>query len=203
MAVTDGMLVLTAQLAQLKAVDDIFGTRKLDDYSNYVAQYQRPNEAILAPPAGWVTEQQRANPTKLAKQTQYFDEMIAFVFGHELAHHYLNHLPCTSVLPLDASELGILLSDAVPAFNQPNEAAADVAGVRNLLEAGKRRTNGTLTEAGALAQLRFFQALDSARPSDVFSFERTHPPPSLRAPIVQTAAQTFRGTAGISWPWGS
>jgi hypothetical protein len=197
------MLVLTSQLAQLKAIDDVFGTRRLDDYSNYVAQHQRANEAILAPPAGWITDQQRAHPSKLVKQLQYFDEMIAFVFGHELAHHYLNHLPCTSVLPLDASELGILLTDAVPGFNQPAEAAADVAGVRNLLEAGKRRNSAQLTESGALAQLRFFQALDSARPVEVFSFERSHPPPSLRAPIVQTAAQTFRSTAGISWPWGT
>jgi hypothetical protein len=202
-AITDGMLVLCANLAELKAVDEVFGTQRFAEYANYVATHQRSGEAIVPPPASWLTTEQRNNAQKLARHRHLFDETLAFVFAHELAHHYLNHLPCTSVLPLNASELGIMLTDSVPAFNQPNEAAADTAGIRNVLLAGRRRAKAQLTEAGGLAQLEFFGRLDSARPIDVFSFERTHPPPSVRKPIVQSAAQAFRLTSGITWPFGT
>ncbi len=200
-AITDGMLILTAYLAQLQASDEVLATRYFDQYVNYVAKNQQPNAPVLAPPAQWLPAASRNNPTKVARQQQLNDEMLAFVMGHELGHHYLSHLPCTSILPLDAAEVGILLTDVVPAFNQPNELAADVAGTRNLLEAGRRRTTYHLTEGGALLTMRFFRALDQARPSDMFNFERTHPPPSIREPIVQTAAQAFRAGSGITWPW--
>lgn len=200
-AVTDGMLVLTAYLAQLQASDEVLATRHFDEYVTYVARNQQPNTPILAPPAQWLPPESRNHPTKVARQQQLNDEMLAFIMAHELAHHYLNHLPCTSVLPLDAAEIGLLLSDVIPAFNQPNEMASDVAGIRNVLEAGRRRSNYRLTEGGALLTMRFFRGLDSANPADLFNFERTHPPPSVREPVVQTTAQAFRASSGISWPW--
>jgi len=200
-AITDGMLILTAYLAQLQASDEVLATRHFDEYVNYVAKNQQPNAPVLAPPAQWLPATTRNHPTKVARQQQLNDEMLAFVMGHELGHHYLNHLPCTSILPLDASELGILLTDAIPAFNQPNEMAADVAGIRNVLEAGRRRSTYHLTEAGALLTMRFFRGLDQGSPSDVFNFERSHPPPSIREPVIQTAAQAFRAGSGITWPW--
>jgi hypothetical protein len=200
-AITDGMLILTAYLAQLQASDEVLATRHFDEYVNYVAKNQRANAPVLAPPAEWLPAASRNHPTKVARQQQLNDEMLAFVMAHELGHHYLNHLPCTSILPLDAAELGILLTDAVPAFNQPNEMAADVAGTRNVLEAGRRRAGYHLAEGGALLTMRFFRALDQASPGDMFNFERTHPPPSIREPIVQTAAQASRAGGGISWPW--
>lgn len=200
-AITDGMLILTAYLAQLAAADEVLATRQFDAYVQYVAKNQRPNAPVLPPPAEWLPAEARNHPTKVARQHQIDDEIIAFVMGHELGHHYLNHLPCTSVLPLDAAEIGIMLTDVVPAFNQPNELAADVAGIRNVLEAGRRRADYHLTEGGALLTMRFFRALDQASPEDFFSFERTHPPPSIREPVIQTAAQAFRTGSGISWPW--
>jgi len=200
-AVTDGMLVLTGNVAQLRATDDVFGTHLLANYTAYVAQNAQAGQPILLPATYLPSAEQAHSTAKVSRELHLFDEMIGFIFAHEMAHHYLNHLPCTSVLPLDASELGVMLTDAVPGFNQPNETAADMAGVRNVLLAGKRRTSDPLTESGAIAQLTFFEALDSARPIDVFSFERTHPPPSLRVPVVQTAAQAFRATGGITLPW--
>lgn len=200
-AITDGLLVLTAYLAQLKATDEVSGSRHLDEYVVKVARQQRANTPPLAPEPSWVSVEPRLQATKSTRQTQLNDEVFAFVIAHELGHHYLNHLPCTSVLPLDASEIGILLTGVVPAFNQPAEMAADVAGTRNVLQAGRRRTSMQLSENGALLTMKFFAALDQASPGDVFNFERTHPPPSLREPIITSTAQTFRATAGIQWPW--
>jgi hypothetical protein len=200
-AITDGLLVLATYLAQLQAADEVFGTRHFDEYVTYVAKNQPKNSPVLGPNSNWFPVEVRNNPTKVTRQQQLNDEMIAFVMGHELGHHYLNHLPCTSILPLDAAELGLVLTSEVPAFNQINETAADIAGTRNVLEAGQRRTGYHLTEGGALLTLRFFRALDQASPVDVFNFERTHPPPSLREPVVQTAAQGFRASSAIAWPW--
>lgn len=200
-AITDGMLVLTAYLAQLKATDEVTGSHHLDDYVARVAKYQRENSPPIAPDPSWVTVDPRLQSAKQTRESQLNDEVFAFVIGHELGHHYLNHLPCTSVLPLDASEIGVLLTSVVPAFNQPAEMAADVAGTRNVLQAGRRRSSAPWTEGGALLTMKFFGALDRASPGDVFNFERTHPPPSLREPIITSTAQTFRATSGISWPW--
>jgi hypothetical protein len=200
-AITDGMLILTAYLAQLQASDELLGTRHFDEYVAFIAKYQKPDAALLTPTPDMLPAVARDQPTKLARQQQLNDEMLAFVMAHELGHHYLNHLPCTSVLPLDAAEIGMLLTDAVPALNQPNELAADVAGIRNVLAAGRRRQSQPLTEGGSLLTMRFFRALDQASPGDFFNFERTHPPPSVREPIVQTAAQAFRAGAGFSLPW--
>lgn len=201
LAVTDGLLVLTAHLAQAQATDEVFGTRKLDEYVAYVAKNQRQNQPVVIPPNNFYTNDQRYNAQKLVRQQQLVDEALCFVLAHELGHHYLNHLPCTSVLPLDASEIGIALSSAVPAFNQPAEVAADMAGIRNVIGAGQRRSGYHYTEGGGLMTMRFFQALDNATPAEVFDFERTHPPPSVREPIIRTTAQAVRAGGGISWPW--
>lgn len=200
-AITDGLLVLTAYLVQLRATDEVSGSNRLDEYVLKVARQQTQNTPPLAPEPSWVSVEPRLQAAKLARQSQLNDEVFAFVIAHELGHHYLNHLPCTSVLPLDASEMGILLTGVVPAFNQPAEMAADVAGTRNVLLAGQRRTNMRLSENGALLTMKFFGALDRATPGDVFNFERTHPPPSLREPIITSTAQTFRATSGVRWPW--
>jgi Zn-dependent protease with chaperone function len=202
-AITNGMLTLTTNLAQLKAVDDVYATRWFSEYVMYIAHNQNANEPLLSPPTNWLTTEQKSNRSTLTRQLQLFDEIIAFVFGHELAHHYLNHLPCTSILPLDATEVGLLVTDTIPAFNQPNETAADVAGVRNVLSTNPSQLGHAFTEGGAIAQLYFFQALDNARPVDVFTFERTHPPPTLRVMIVQTAAQGFRAGTQLGWPWSN
>lgn len=200
-AITDGMLALAAYLAQLQAVDEALGSRHFDEYVALVARNQSSQGVLVAPRAEWCPVELRNQASKVSRQHQLDDEIMAFVIAHELGHHYLNHLPCTSILPLNAAEIGLLVTDAIPAFNQPNEVAADVAGINNVLQAGRRRTANQLSETGALLVLRFFQALDQASPDAVFNFERTHPPPSLREPIVRTAAQTFRVSGGVTWPF--
>jgi len=201
-AVTDGLLLLVAHLAEAQATDESFGTNKFNEYLGFLLANQRKGSPVPAPPTTFYTAEQRAFPSKLTREWQLIDEALAFVVAHELGHHYLGHLPCTSTLPLDMSELGIALSSAVPAFNQPAEAAADVAATRNVLLAGRARAGTPYTEGGGLMTIRFFAALDQASPGEVFDFERTHPPPSLRDPIIRSTAQAFRATGGFTLPLG-
>src|SRR4029453_11284366 len=98
---------------------------------------------------------------KVERQHILFEEELAFVLGHELAHHHLGHLPCTGKPgPLGSADLARVLSSQVPIFNQPNEAAADLAGTTNLLDAGSRRSGARWNEEGALLTMRFFSGLD-------------------------------------------
>ncbi|MGK3993843.1 M48 family metalloprotease [Sorangium sp. So ce1024] len=203
MAITDGLLEIQAQIAQFKATDEIFGTRKLDEFLQLLAQRQRPGQPILRPPAGFIDPVQHTDARKVERQRQLFHEQLGFVLGHELGHHHLGHTGCANgqggsrgVSPAD---LGRLLSRALPVFNQPNEIAADVAGVNNLLSAGARRQGYRWTEGGAMLTLGFFASLDQLTPATIlFAFEQTHPHPLLRQPVVQQTANTWRLTGGAT-----
>jgi hypothetical protein len=49
--------------------------------------------------------------------------------------------------------------------------------------------------------MQFFAGLDQLKPSDIlFGFERDHPPPQLRTPIIQQTAATWRATGGVGLP---
>jgi len=200
---THGLELVVAHLAEAQAVDELYNTRRVDAYIALVASQQRSGQVVVAPGLGFYTPTQLADPRKQSREQQLFDETIGFVAAHELAHHYLNHLPCTSVLPLDAAEIGQVITTAVPMFNQPNEAAADVAAINNVLRTGAQRSGYRFTELGALLTMRFFAGLDRSSPVDIFSFERSHPPPSVREPIIRTAAQTLRAASSLRLPWGN
>jgi hypothetical protein len=200
MAITDGLLEIEAQIAQFRATDEIFGTKKLDAYVQLVAKNSKPGQALPRPAIGFIDPLQHIDGRKVNRQHELFDEQVGFVLGHELGHHYLGHLGCTAPngTAATAANLGHLLSRALPAFNQPNEIAADIAGTNNILDAGKRRTTGyKLTEGGALLTMNFFASLDQLTPASVlFNFERSHPPPQIRRPIIQQTAATWRATGG-------
>jgi hypothetical protein len=196
MAISDGLLDIEAHLAQAKATDEIFGTNKTDEYIRLLAQQQQPDRPVVRPPLGFFAPAQHLDPRKVQRQHQLLDEQVAFVLGHELAHHYLGHLPCTAGA-VSAAEVGLVLSSVIPAFNQPNELAADVSGTNNVLTAGSRRGGYRWTEGGALLTMRFFAGMDQFSPIDiVFGFERSHPPPLIRRPVVQQAAAAWRATGG-------
>ena len=154
MAITDGLLQIEAYSAQLRATDELFGTRKLDQYLSYVAQNQKPNEPIVQPPPGLIDGGQHVDPRKVARQHVLFDEQLAFVLGHELAHHYLGHTGCANgprTAGMNPLSLGVrVVSRPARAGLQPvQEAAADVAGTNNLLTAGQRRQGAHWNEEGA------------------------------------------------------
>ena len=201
MAITDGLLQIASQLARFRAVDELAGSNKVGEYIGLIARGARPKQALPEAPAGFVDPRFDFDARKGARQYQLLDEELAFVMGHELGHHYLGHLPCTAVTPLSLGQISGMLANAVPAFNQPNEIAADMVGINNTLTMGARRQGYHLTEGGALLTMQFFAGLDQLTPADIlFGFERDHPPPQLRTPIIQQTAATWRATGGVGLP---
>jgi hypothetical protein len=204
MAISDGLLEIGGWLAQAQAHDSVFGTRKADEYIAFVARYQKPDQPIVRPPADFFPNGQQHDARKVGLQHQVFDELVAFVLGHELAHHHLGHLPCTGKQgPLGSGEVARVLSNAVPLLNQPNELSADWEGTKNVLGAGSRRPAGQAhwTENGGLLMMRFFSGIEGQSPLDVvFAFERSHPPPGLRIPFIQQSAYYWRTTGGVGLP---
>jgi hypothetical protein len=201
MAITDGLLEIQAQLARSRAHDEVGGTRKVDEYIQLIARNQRPKQPIVRPAAGFFDPRLENDPRKVKRQHELLEEQIAFVLGHELAHHYLNHLPCTGAGALGTAEVARLLSDAIPAFNQPNELAADISGTNDALTAGARRSGYQFTEGGAMLTMQFFSGLDASSPADIFNFERSHPPPAVRIPVIQQTAAAWRTTGGRGLPY--
>ena len=201
MAISDGLMEIIAQMARARATDQFFGGNRFAAYLGLVARHQKPKRPIVRPQTGFFNPQQDADGRKVRRQHQLFDEQIAFVLGHELAHHYLRHTGCLGRTGgISLTDIGRVLSNAVPGFNQPNEAAADVQGVNNLLNAGKRRSDYRWTEGGARMVLDFFLAMKKLSPAEsiLFAFEISHPHPSFRIPIVQNTANMWRASGGRS-----
>jgi hypothetical protein len=200
MAITDGLLDIEGHLAQARATDEVFGTNKTDEYIAFLAKHQKPKAPLVHTGPDFIPPAYQNDPRKVKRQHELLDEQIAFVLGHELAHHYLGHLPCTAGGNVTAAEVGHVLSSAVPLFNQPNELGADWNGTQNVLSAGAKRAPAyKWTEGGGLLTMRFFSGLDQMSPIDiVFSFERSHPPPQIRVPTIQQSAAQWRSGGGHS-----
>jgi len=202
MAITDGLLDIEAHLSQARATDETFGSHKLTDYIQLIVQQQRPNRPIVQPPAGFFDPTQQVDGRKVLRQHQLLEEQIGFVLGHELAHHYLGHLPCTSAGQLPLAELGQALSGTVPLFNQPNEIAADASGTNTLMTMGFRRPGYHLNEGGALITMQFFAGLEQFSAAGlIFAFQNTHPPAVIRAPIIQQTVAAWKLTGGRGLPY--
>ncbi len=204
MAISDSLLEVMAFSARFKATDELFGTRKLDGYTSMVASEYQPKKPMPRPAASFIDPAQDNDSRKIARQNQLLDEQLAFVLGHELAHHYLGHTGCANgggSRGIGAGDFGRLMSRAIPGLNQQAEVSADVSGTNNLLAVGTKRSGTKWNEEGALLSLGFFAALDRLTPEKVlFSFESSHPPPQLRMPIVSQTANTFRMTGGNGLP---
>ncbi|MBM4358064.1 MAG: M48 family metalloprotease [Deltaproteobacteria bacterium] len=202
MAITEGLLEISAQMARAKATDEFFGTNKLREYTQLVSQKQQPEQPIVRPAPGFFDPNQDADGRKVARQHDLFDEQVAFILGHELAHHYLQHTGCVGRQGggISPADLGRVLSNAVPVLNQPNELASDTNGVVNVLNAGRARSGTKWHEEGAMMTLQFFVALMQMDPTDrlLFAFQGSHPPPELRIPVVQQAAHQWRASGGTS-----
>jgi len=202
MAVTDGLFDIQAHLARAKAYDEAARTNKVAEYIQLIARGQQPNQPIVQPPANFFDPSIDNQPNKLLRQREVYDEEVAFVLGHELSHHYLGHLPCTGAGNLPPQQIAQMLASAVPLFNQPNEIAADMSGLNDTLTTGARRNGYHFTEGGALLTMQFFAGLDQFSLTDIlFAFERDHPPPAVRTPIIQQTANAWRATGGRGLPY--
>jgi hypothetical protein len=198
-AATEGLLEAIDAIAQTKASDELFGTQTYDAYANRVApRLVAPSGGSALLPAGVIPAAYWADPRRISRAHEIFDEIVAFTFGHELSHHYLGHTGCAiganGIGPAVAL-LGQLLTTAVHAFNQPNEIAADSSGCVNTLDTGRARSSVAYrwTEEGGLWLLDFFGRLDRASGGNpLVSFLLTHPNPMLRIPIVQAVAAGWR-----------
>jgi hypothetical protein len=206
LAATQGILDAADAIAQTKSTDEMFGTKTYDAYTNAVLPNMVKSEkASAALPAGIIPPNMGSDLRRWSRAHEMFDEVLAFTFGHELAHHYLGHTGCAKGQPLggsgpDPSRLGRLVL-AVPAFNQVAETAADAAGAYNALDAGRARRNAGLyewNEEGGTWLMDYFGRLESAAgaggPLSLLNptgFLRTHPNPLIRGPIFQNVARTW------------
>ncbi len=199
MGITSPLLTLQAASSEAKAFDELYGTKNYDEYVNAVAGMVRTGKAVQGLAPGKLPVPNALDPRKLARQKHLYDQQLAFVLGHELAHHYRGHTGCANggvSTAIGVEDVGRLLSNVVPVFNQPLEIEADVHGVRNTLDAGTKQ-QGTWTEEGAMMTLDFFNRLSQFGPEVLLlGFFQTHPHPTFRIPIVQSTAQQWRQSGG-------
>jgi hypothetical protein len=196
LAGTEGLLEAVDAIAQTRATDDLYGTRTYEQYASVITpRLVQSDKASAALPPGIIPLNVLANPQRLSHAHEWFDDIVAFTFGHELAHHYLGHTGCATgqvVTPL--TNFGQLLSGA-PFVSQPMEVAADNFGVINSLDTGRaRRPSYRWSEAGGVALLDFFARLEQAGGVSALNLAnlfRSHPYPTLRIPLIQLTARTW------------
>lgn len=204
LAATAGILEAVDAIAQTRATDELFGTQTYEAYSSQVLpQLVKSNTARAALPAGIIPTQYGPDPRRWSRAHELFDDVIAFTFGHELAHHYLGHTGCArgQTMGTGPDPIGLgRLAMRIPTFNQVGEGAADSAGCVNALDAGRaRRPQYEWSDNGGVLLLDYFARIDRAAggggPLNLLNpvqFLRTHPNPQLRIPLVQTVARTWR-----------
>ncbi|WP_394841484.1 M48 family metalloprotease [Pendulispora brunnea] len=200
LAGTAGLLDAVDGIAQTRATDEMFGTQTYEAYMNAVLpRMLQAKPASPALPPGIIPTQYLMNPQRLSHAREIFDDVVAFTFGHELAHHYLGHTGCANGQAMSAGPnpavLGHLVTRILPGLNQFNEAAADNYGCIDVLDTGRaRRPQYRWSEKGGIFLFDFFGRLDRASGISVFNpigFLRTHPNPQLRVPLIQTTARTW------------
>jgi hypothetical protein len=196
---TEGLLETLDAIAQTRATDELFGTQTYDAYTRAVTpQLVSSQTASPALPPSIIPMQFVTDARRLSRAHEMFDEIAAFTFGHELAHHYRGHTGCAhgqpTHIPPAVSDLRRLASTAIPLLNQINENEADQWGCFDVLATGKARQAAGLrwTEEGGLWLFDFFARLDGASGGIRVDFLRTHPAPGLRIPQVQFWAATWR-----------
>ncbi|CAN5383025.1 hypothetical protein BH09MYX1_BH09MYX1_63740 [soil metagenome] len=198
MAVTQGMLDAIDGMANTKATDELFGTQTYDAYTAAVIpKLNAPKGGSAALPLTIIPLQYAADPRRLSREHEIFDDIVAFTFGHELAHHYLGHTGCANgatQLQQGLAVLGHLGTQLVPIFNQPNELVADNVGIFNVMDTGRvRRPLAEWSEQGGLVLLDFFARLERAAGSSPFvAFVRSHPASRDRIVWVRGFATSWR-----------
>jgi hypothetical protein len=195
MMITTAMLTLAAGTAEAKAYDELAGTTTFDQYVTAVIADVRNQRSVQPISPSLHTGPTATDPHKLGRQVHLYQQQVAFIVGHELAHHYRGHTNCVAGRTDEEQrrdEAAQILAHTVPPFSQPREIEADMWGVTNVLEAGRTRPAGQWTQEGALLNLDFFRQLaDEGGPQIVLAFLSTHPPSLVRIPIVRSTSQQW------------
>ncbi len=206
MAITLPLERVIGHLAEAKAADELFHGQQVPAYEQLVVNSLNAQQPIADLPAGFFSATEATDPRKLARERVLYDEEVSFVLGHELAHHYLGHTGCATGAvagAIDPTVVARITSHVIPGFNQINEVEADTCGTQTTLDAGQALAPSgqgpVLTEEGGLLVMDFFSALQRLTPSVLaLGFLQTHPPPQLRAPLIQSTAQQWRMGIGRS-----
>jgi hypothetical protein len=204
-AATEGLLEAIDAISQTVANDDLFGTHTYDQYITAVMPRLVGGQGSAALPLGIIPFMTILDFKRISHAHELFDEIAAFTFGHELAHHYLGHTGCAPGFtgPGGAVVHGAAVAvqmgaQYVPVLNQGNESFADAAGCNSTLEAGRaRRPNFVWTERGGLLILDFFSHMESAAGGGALNlggYFRNHPRPAFRIPLVHTTALVWHQT---------
>ena len=199
MAATQGILDAIDGMAQTKSTDELYGTKTYDAYVAAVTpKLNSSSGGSAAIPLGTIPLAYLADPRRLSRAHELFDDIVAFTFGHELAHHYLGHTGCANgatQLQQGLAVLGHLGTQLVPVFNQPNELAADNVGLFNVLDTGRaRRPQFEWSEKGGLILLDFFDRLErAAGGSPLVAFLHSHPASRDRITWITSFAASWHG----------
>lgn len=188
--VSDAMLRLLADVARATSFDEISGSRRVEEYAEYLARVQIPGRRLLPPPAGFYVAQ-----TAGSSESERFREAVAFVVARETAHLVAGDLRCPH--PTATREHG----DHVwtEAERRKARETADVLYPGRAAERDGEATtwlvNGGRGEAGALGLLRFFATVEVQRTTNATRFEPTY----LRThPSANTRIMTVRGSAALA-----
>ncbi len=203
LAGTAGILEAIDGIAQTRATDELFGTRTYDAYTSAVLpQMARSEKARAALPAGIIPANLGSDPRRWSRAHEIYDEVLAFTFGHELAHHYLGHTGCAKGQGggsgPDPTKLGRLALN-IGFINQFAEGASDAAGAFNALDAGRaRRPQYEWSENGGTFLLDFFARLEGASAPGggllgtfLSPVLRSHPGSLTRIPLLQAVARSW------------
>jgi len=203
LAATAGILEAVDAISQTKATDELFGTQTYDAYSAAVLpNLVKSSTARSGLPAGIIPANLGGDPRRWSRAHEIFDEVLAFTFGHELAHHYLGHTGCAKGqgggTGPDLARLG-RIATALPAINQLAESSSDAAGAYNALDAGRaRRPQYEWQEAGGVTLLDYFARLERAAGAggplsllNPLQVLRTHPNPLARIPQLMIVGRTW------------
>jgi hypothetical protein len=196
--ITSAMVTVCASSAEARAHDELAGTHALDAYAEGLLADLRGGRPVRALDPSLVSGPLASDPRRLAREVHLFDQQVAFILGHELAHHYRGHTGCaaqggSTASAREAEDLQRTLARTAPPLEQPFEVEADVWGITNVLERGSAG-GAAWTEEGALLSLEVFRRFGPLAQGglDVGVFMSTHPPSELRAPVVQQAAAMHR-----------
>ncbi len=196
LAGTEGLLQAIFSIAETKSCDEITGAHSYDAYMNAIVPVlTAPKAGSPVLPSNILPAQCLVDPRVLSHTRELFDDIAAFTYAHELSHHYLGHTGCAindSPFTQGLATVEHLSQALVPAFNQPNELAADTTGLANTMDTGRaRKPRYEWSEKGGILLLEFFSRLESSGGSTL-SFSRSHPSSPLRETWIRTAAATYR-----------